>query len=102
MLASPLVHTDGQGVFLVFPLTLLWEFTYSDFFGENALYPLRRGSAGCMHARSDSMWRDVDGEMFDAIAESLDNMNASEILAKNSGDATVMILVQERFGMSTV
>jgi len=40
--------------------------------------------------------------MFDAIAESLDNMNASEILAKNSGDATVMILAQERFGMFTV
>ena len=79
MLASPLVHTDGQGVFLVFPLTLLWEFTYSDFFGENALYPLRRGCAGCMHAGWDSMWRDVDREMFDAIAESLDNMNGSEI-----------------------
>ncbi|CAE7714386.1 unnamed protein product [Symbiodinium sp. CCMP2592] len=26
------------GIFLVFPLILLWEFTYCDFFGENALY----------------------------------------------------------------
>ena len=31
-------HLIFVSVFLVFPLTLLWEFTYSDFFGENALY----------------------------------------------------------------
>eukprot|EP00435_Cladocopium_sp_Y103_P014104 s1122_g3.t1 len=31
-------HLIFVSVFLVFPLTLLWEFTYCDFFGENALY----------------------------------------------------------------
>lgn len=58
-LHSVLKNTDGQGVFLVFPLTLLWEFTYSDFFGENALYP--------QTAFRCSRGRDVDGEMFDIV-----------------------------------
>lgn len=31
-------HLIFVSVFLIFPLTLLWEFTYCDFFGENALY----------------------------------------------------------------
>lgn len=31
------MHRAAAGMFLVFPLTVLWEFTYCDFFGENAL-----------------------------------------------------------------
>ncbi|CAK9051719.1 Cyclin-A1-1 (G2/mitotic-specific cyclin-A1-1) (CycA1 [Durusdinium trenchii] len=31
-------HLIFVSMFLVFPLTVLWEFTYCDFFGENALY----------------------------------------------------------------
>ncbi|CAE7571315.1 unnamed protein product, partial [Symbiodinium pilosum] len=31
-------HLIFVSVFLIFPLILLWEFTYCDYFGENALY----------------------------------------------------------------
>ena len=54
------------GIFLIFPLILLWEFTYCDFFGEL----LGQGCAGCMR------------QFFNPIAVTASTLDPSTIVSE--------------------